>query len=972
MTLRPARAAEYTSRSWHYGDGLPGEEIVALTQDARGFLWVATTAGLARFDGMHFEPYRVSPDRRTYTRVLATIPGLGLLAALPGGGMMQFGGHSFHPLPPPPLGDSPAQTLFVAPDHALWIMTASGALWRRAPDGTVANVGRTLTTDGPRSLASDARGNVWLAAKGFVARYASGHWVRWPGRFGGAELHLGSSTRGGPWLVTQDHVLRLRRSGAVDVVAAVPPLVSAHYVHTLVEDHDGDLWIGTRSQGLFVVSGHELRPIPTSQEEVTALCCDGDGNIWVGTNGGGLDRIRRKSYRLYDTSSGLLQNLVYSVCADPAGNIWVANRDGGVARIHDSSVQTIVAPTALPALSAISLFHLPDGAIAVTGGTGIFRLPSAPGGAVTPIAAIPRIPIVRVTFTARNGDIWFSVDPDRIGRLRGGAFVTFGPAQGMTGRRIRAFAEDGAGRIWVGTTDGRLFRQAGRRFEPVPLDGIPTGAINAIHLGRSGTLWLGTVRAGIVGLIDGRARSCSIAQGLPDENIALILPDRLGHFWCGSKRGIFRVDRRELLACLEGRAARVNPIMVGQEDGLRNLSCSSGFQPGACRGPDGTLWFATRRGVLAIDPTKPAAAPPPPPVDLEEVRFDDRRVPLRRPLVVGPDVHKLELRFGVLSLSAPDRVVARYRLEGFDSAWTLAGPSRLATYPRLPPGRYLFQVTARNADTASGETRDALAIVFLPRWWETWWFRLGLFAGGTAGIAGLARFWSNRRLRRRLERLERETAVERERTRIAQNIHDDVGASLTRISLLAQHGQHEVRGGAEFFDAIYGTATEITRSLDEIVWAVNPRYDNIESLANYLGNFAQRFLDVARLRCRLDMPHQLPPIPLASDARHQVFLCFKEALHNVVKHAHATAVQIALHLQAGTLVISVRDDGRGIAPAAESRPDPNRAATGNGLDNLRQRMARIGGTCDISSPAEGGTLVTFTLPVPSCPAGTIA
>lgn len=936
---------------------------MALEQDSKGFLWVATTAGLVRFDGSHFEPVAVGSDSRTYTRVLANSDRMGLVAALPQAGLVRLVGDSFRPLDGSPEGGDPVQSLLVDRTGALWVSGENGSLYRLEGDRVTDFTADTRSHAGPRSLAVDGRGRVWYAANGYVARFDGSRWIPWADRFGGAELHLGSSGRGGPWLVTRDQVLRLEDEGEV-AIARVPPLVSAHYVRSIVEDHDGDLWIGTRSHGLFVVAHGQARHVPTSQEEVTALCCDTSNNVWVGTNGGGLDRIRRKSYRLYDASDGLLQNLSYSVYPDSEGDVWLANRDGGVARIHEGRVEPIVVPTTLPALSAISLFGAPGGEIGVTSGSGVFVLPRTRGGPLNKLDDVPALPIVRVTFTARNGDVWFSVDPDRIARLRGHRFDMFGPAEGMTGRQVRGIAEDAAGDVWIGTTDGVLFRQRGTRFMPVPLGGLETGAINTIYIEADDTVWLGTVSAGIVGFRNGAARSCSEAQGLPDENIAAIMPDAEGHLWCGSKHGVFRIGHQELVDCMRGAIDRLNPLVVGQDEGLGDLSCSGGFQPVAGRSRDGKLWFATRRGVLAIDPSKPSLPPVPPPVAIEEVRMNDVRVRLARPLVVRPDVHKLQLRIGALSLTSPERVLVRYRLEGFDMTWIDADAARVATYPRLPAGGYRFSVTARNVDTATGETHDALSIQVIPPWWETWWFRAAGILAVAGGFAGLVRYWSHRRLFRRLERLERESAVERERTRIAQNIHDDLGASLTRISLLAQHAQHEVAGGSKFFDEIYDTAADSTRSLDEIVWAVNPRYDTIESLANYLANFAQRFLDVARIRCRLEMPDRLPAVPMTSDARHNVFLCCKEALNNVVKHAHATAVEIAVVVHEQQLTISIQDDGRG---SDSSRPGPGagdaRGASRNGIENMRRRMAGVGGTCTISAVPGQGTRVVLTIPV---------
>jgi signal transduction histidine kinase len=403
--------------------------------------------------------------------------------------------------------------------------------------------------------------------------------------------------------------------------------------------------------------------------------------------------------------------------------------------------------------------------------------------------------------------------------------------------------------------------------------------------------------------------------------------------------------------------------VIGEDEGLEDISCQGIYQPAALRARDGRLWFATRRGVLAIDPTVQLAQPQPPPVAIEEIRYDDKPVPFARPFTMDGRVRKLEIRFGVLNLSSPERVHAKYRLDEFDADWVVAPPSRVATYPRLPPGQYRFRVMASNGDGAANEVGDTIVFAVAPRWWQTWWFRIGVFALGALGVAWSVRAWSHQRLRRRLDKLERERAIERERTRIAQNIHDDLGASLTRISLLSQHARHANSSGAGYYDQIYHTAADITRTMDEIVWAVNPKYDNIENLAGYLGNFAQSFLSVAGIRCRLDVPGELPHITLTSQARHHLFLCCKETLNNVVKHANADEVTISFAVRAPHLVISIADNGRGYGgevPAGRIESE-SRAASGTGLESLRRRMTELGGQCDIHSVAGRGSTVTFTV-----------
>jgi signal transduction histidine kinase len=213
--------------------------------------------------------------------------------------------------------------------------------------------------------------------------------------------------------------------------------------------------------------------------------------------------------------------------------------------------------------------------------------------------------------------------------------------------------------------------------------------------------------------------------------------------------------------------------------------------------------------------------------------------------------------------------------------------------------------------------------------------------------------------------LERQRAIERERSRIARDIHDELGSHLTRITMLSEPARHELgtpNPGATDVRQIYDIARALTRTMDEIVWAVNPQHDTPEGLANYLEQFALEFLGAAGIRCRLDLPMQLPAWPLTAETRHNLFLALKEALHNVVKHAGATEVRIVLTLDARALTLSVEDNGHGFDPATAG-------ATGNGLENMRRRLEHIGGGCEIGSAPGQGVKIVFIVPRRDAPTG---
>ncbi len=477
----------------------------------------------------------------------------------------------------------------------------------------------------------------------------------------------------------------------------------------------------------------------------------------------------------------------------------------------------------------------------------------------------------------------------------------------------------------------------------------------------TGLTWIATAGNGIYVLGGGRLQQVRVEDGLIDANITTILPDDQGNLWFGSPVGIFSLRRQELTDLLAGRAARVHPVIVGRDDGMHGLTCLGLYKPAAWKGRDGHLWFATRKGVVNFNPARAITDTASPPAVVAAVNCDDEASAFSAGgLAISARVRKLALRLSVLCLSTPDRVQIKYRLDGFDSQWITAGPDRTAIYPRLPPGSYHLRTMASLGNGVWNESNSALLITVVPLWWQTLWFRLLVALALVALVILVVRTVSHRRLRSRLERLEQESAIERERARIARNIHDDLGASLTRISLLTQMGRRDAPAPEHpQLNQIYETVRQITRSMDEIVWAVNPKNDHLDGLATYLVSYAQSFLSVAGIRCRLDLPDHLPAVALTSQTRHNLYLCLKEALNNVVKHSGADEVTIAMRTEGDRFTMLITDNGRQPVRAGSSGANGHgadhglRVSSGHGLSNIVQRVAEMGGTHEFTPARDG-------------------
>jgi len=327
---------------------------------------------------------------------------------------------------------------------------------------------------------------------------------------------------------------------------------------------------------------------------------------------------------------------------------------------------------------------------------------------------------------------------------------------------------------------------------------------------------------------------------------------------------------------------------------------------------------------------------------------------------------RLEIEFTAPALRAPQDVRFRYRLDGFDEAWVDAGMERIARYPRLPPGHYRFRVSACHREGACDDEDAALEIAVAARPWQTFWFRLGSLAAFTAGLAAIVRSASFRRLRRSLAVLEQQAALDRERNRIARDIHDDVGNRLNRITLLSELALKDAQQPAPIaaqVREISSAVREAIAALDEVVWTVSPRHDTLPHLVSRLGQFAVDYLRTAGIRCRLELPPHPPDWPLSAEVRHNVFCAAKEALTNCVRHARPREVSLWLEVAADSFAIVIQDDGPGFeADAAEPGAD--------GLRNMGQRMAEIGGRMHLTSAPVAGTRVCLVVPRPCLASGT--
>ena len=515
--------------------------------------------------------------------------------------------------------------------------------------------------------------------------------------------------------------------------------------------------------------------------------------------------------------------------------------------------------------------------------------------------------------------------------------------------------------MWFGTHYGGVFRwQDGKWTRFTGRDGLPSDYVRSLHADADGTLWLATIN-GLCRWQDGRFTAITTANGLWHNSLSHITDDARGNLWFSSFGGVFRVARQQLNEFAEGQRRSIQCIGYGRSDGLLALESPGGFQPAGAKTPDGRLWFPTVSGIVSVSPDEIPVNHLPPPVWIEEVTTDGKASAIRHTdtaLKIGPGQRRVDFRFTALSLSAPEKVRFRHQLEGLEDDWSVADDQRTITYSHIPPGHYTFRVTACNNDGVWSPDGHSLHLEVQPFFWQTWWFRSVAALLLIAGVALTVRRVERWKAQLRVERLEQQHAVEHERSRIARDIHDDLGANLTQIVFLSQRAEaahDDTKEASHWLRLIPTTARRTIQSLDEIVWAINPKHDSLESLANYLSQFASDHLNLAGIRCRLDVPTVLPALQLSAELRHNLVLATREAIQNVVAHASATEVQVSLQLDHDLLSIMITDNGHGFDIRQVSQE-------GNGLHNMRRRLEEIGGEAGVDTEVGKGTTIRLTVP----------
>ncbi len=944
-------------RTWQTNDGLLNNDVTSVHQAPDHSLLIGTLSGMVRFDGWVMKEIRVDLPGKHRRGVLGVITAKdGSYWAICRGSLMNW-----LPGSPPVVYPLPGLTIpsrvtgfFQDKEGAIWLcFDKSGLFCVRNGQCTQPTYGEAGSEVKPKAITLDGQGVVWSLLDNALARWTGDRFEK-VAEVDPKMTTLAAGKEGRIWLAGETQVWEFSIGRGLHQVTAFQPSGSVGYISVLREDSKEQLWIGTLGDGLLVWTNGYIEKAHLPNPDVWSLAEDHEGNIWVGTGGGGVCLVRHRVVEMFNLAHGPVHQKVRSITVDSAGNLWVSTKMNELFIRRGKDWKKMENRVDWPASQALCLTAAGKDVWIVAADEGLVRWDGQTFTRV-PIPFLEKngTTLARAILVDRTGKIWIA---------QGNQLIYGQPGQWQKLKVPAARAllvtlcEDAEGQIWAGDEHGLLLRvEGGQLVDRTPSILTDNGGIRTLLADSEGSLWIGTGGDGLARLRGNQCNVVTTAEGLSHNVISQLARDSYGRLWANGDLGLFYMTLSEVNTVMDGLKETFVSVGYGKDENLPSLQANYGYSPNLVRDESTHLWFATRSGLAIVHTEYVAESKLAPGVQISAVHVNDTPLGVDASRATAQaGVRSLMFEVEVFSFASPEKVALQYRLEGIDEDWNKLRQGRQVIYGAIPAGEYQFRVRAASKDQVWSEQDAVLTLTVLPFFWETLWFKVvSVLAALSAGLL-IDHYISNWWLKRRTGRLRRRELLQKERARIAQDMHDQLGASLTQISLLADLADGDGIKNSPI-PALAQTARQAVSELDEIVWAINPRHDRLGSLIEYAGQQTVNILSAAGVRCRLDLPEEAPAMSVPTDFRHNLLLIIREAVNNASKHAQATEVILKMTFDDDGLSAHIIDDGQGFDEPPQK---------GDGLVNMQERAYSIGGECTISSQKGIGTRVDLRVPWP--------
>jgi ligand-binding sensor domain-containing protein/signal transduction histidine kinase len=981
------RLTQYVHRIWTMQQGLPPGTIFDIWQSRDGFLWLGTQTGLVRFDGVRFTAaetlYPDLPENLWVRSGFEDANGTVWIGTNDTGIYRIQRGSVTHYSTKEGLPSDQIYCLIPGAQGSSLACTANGVAKISGGKIETRHVGSQKGTEGVRAACLAPDGKLWIGNEA-TTLYSGSQAIPLRSIPSDASIRAIACRHDSIWVGTTAGLVELK--GSVQKLYTTKDGLAEDGVLSLNEGTDGSLWVGTRGGFSRLRNGEFESFLPEdglSQSSVSSLYEDREGSLWAGTKHG-LNQFVDGRAIPYTTSEGLPSNATGPLMQDGSGGIWIGTLDAGLARFDGRRFSALGTRQGLASNMVVALAAY-DGAIWAGTKRGLNVLEH--GRVAERFDVRNGLPSeeIRCLFADSQGVLWVGTAAGPA-KLTGTAFLGLKNAPRDP---VVAMGEDRKGRLLFSTEHG-LFRVEGDSVKELAPGGVPLRSVDAIYRDGDGLLWLGTNAQGLW-VVDDRgpqlkASDFRVRDGLFDGEIFGIVPDGQGHLWMACSKGIFSVERAELLSFIAGRTTKISSTQYSPTDASRVIECKPGVQPAAWRMSDGQMWFSTIRGLIVLDPSHMKRDVLPPPVVIENPIVNGEEESAELIGSLPPGQKNLDFNYTGLSFLSPTRLTFRYRLEGYDKKWIDAGTRRQAFYTNLPPGTFHFRVTACNvADNVCNDAGSVVAFTLAPAYYQRVWFVPLLLA--MAALAGwLAYQIRIRRLRERYD------LIVAERSRIARELHDTLiqgfsGITMAMQALAARLRTTEERGRLE--DIIRDAANCLRETRRSVAGLRGTRTPAVSGLAASIAQASRQITETKSVRLKLKLDQEPPNLP--AEFEYNLLRIATEAVSNAVKHSGARNIEVTLSTNprtnptgqawlrggagdsgedaaapyspdaaSGAIFLSVADDGAGCEPSEHGHLKPGHY----GLIGMKERAAQIGAEFFFDSAPGRGTIVSVLAPAP--------
>ena len=924
-------AQYYPFRNYSIQDGLSESVVNAIIQDSDGYIWMGTGFGLNRFDGNSFVNYFEEGGLSSGKIWSLYESSDGKIWVGTDRGVNYVSDDSIFTDPAlVSLNNSSILSIFEDESGHMWFGTDGDGVWHYTQGNLMEqySISQGFKSNEVRAIVQEPNTNaIWFATRGGLTRLLNGNLRTFTTADGLPENRIRDlvfDDRGFLWIATRNGLSMFTGDGFI-TYGTEQGLVDVK-IQTLSLDPDGNIWVGTE-EGIAQFKGGSFTNYTTenglANKIINTSITDREGNLWFGTYGGGASQFLGDYFENFDSESGLSNNLVTSITEDEDGKLWIATYGGGLMTLSDRgrfeyfSIEQGLLDDRVYHLSTDSQGRM---WIGMRDGLGYMK-----NGRFKNFSD-EEFPFrkVRDVMEGADGNYWISTYDSGLVHMHDQGFHLYDVDNGLPSNTVVGTVQGDDGALWVATYGG-VARIEGDEIQTYTIaEGLPNNGVMTIIKDDAGTIWVSTF--GGVAWFDGvRFVDITPEDGLPSRVCYFIKQDSNGIFWIGTSEGIAQLDVRKFYSSNINEREQAIQIIT-QEQGLVSNETNLGA---VYEDHQGHLWFGTVEGVSHFRPDSYRGNQVSPLVHILELTASGREY-VTYGLVLPHNSNFLEISFTGINLTAPNQVEYEYLMSGIDPDWQRT-TDRIARYPSMPPGDYYFRVRARNSNGIWSERTAVIHFNILPPFWLSWWF-LSLIVLSVAGIIYL--FYRNYQYMQMVD-------IERMRVRIASDLHDDVGASLTEIALQSDFLQASSLD-SEFKNSLSQIGKQCRRivtALDDIVWSIDARNDTLGDLTDRMQDYILNVLEPRNFNVSYDFEELKMENKLPVPVKENLYLIFKEAVNNIAKYSNGNVVKVKMYSNNDDYEFLIYDNGNS---------GKGLKKTGHGLRNMEMRAQRIGGKFDFN------------------------